>query len=42
LTGSGLPVGIEIDGPAGTDRDLLAVALALEKILGRLPAPAGF
>ena len=42
LTGSGLPVGIEIDGPAGSDRDLLAVALALEKILGRLPAPAGF
>jgi len=42
LTGSGLPVGIEIDGRAGSDRDLLAVALALEKILGRLPAPAGF
>jgi mandelamide amidase len=42
LTGSGLPVGIEIDGPAGGDRDLLAVALALEKILGRLSAPAGF
>jgi mandelamide amidase len=42
LTGSGLPVGIEIDGPAGSDRDLLAVALALEKILGHLPPPAGF
>jgi mandelamide amidase len=42
LTGSGLPVGIEIDGPAGSDRDLLAVALTLEKILGHLPPPAGF
>src|SRR6266496_714264 len=42
LTGSGLPVGIEIDGRQGSDRDLLAVALALEKVLGRLPAPAGF
>jgi indoleacetamide hydrolase len=42
LTGSGLPVGLEIDGPVGSDRDLLAVALALEKIFGQLPAPAGF
>jgi mandelamide amidase len=42
LTGGGLPVGLEIDGPAGSDRHLLAVALALEKILGHLPAPAGF
>ena len=42
LTGSGLPVGIEIDGPAGSDRDLLAVALTLEKILGHLPPPTGF
>jgi indoleacetamide hydrolase len=42
LTDGGLPVGLEIDGPAGSDRHLLAVALALEKILGHLPAPAGF
>jgi len=42
LTRGGLPVGIEIDGPAGSDRHLLGVALALEKILGALPAPAGF
>ncbi len=42
LTSGGLPVGLEIDGPAGSDRDLLAVALALEKIFGQLPAPAGF
>jgi mandelamide amidase len=37
---SGLPVGLELDGPAGSDRRLLAVGLALEGVLGRLPAPA--
>jgi len=42
LTKSGLPVGIEIDGPSGSDRRLLGIALTLEKILGRLPAPPGF
>jgi mandelamide amidase len=30
LTATGLPVGIEIDGPEGSDRQLLAVAAALE------------
>ena len=29
LTSGGLPVGLEIDGPPGSDRDLLAVALAV-------------
>lgn len=42
LTSGRLPVGIEIDGAAGSDRHLLGVALTLEKILGALPAPAGF
>ena len=42
LTSGGLPVGLEIDGPAGSDRHLLAVALAIEKILDHVPAPAGF
>ena len=37
---SKLPVGLELDGPAGSDRRLLAVAVALEKIFGRLPAPS--
>jgi mandelamide amidase len=36
---SGLPVGIELDGPAGSDRRLIAIGLALEKLLGRLPPP---
>ncbi len=34
-----LPVGLELDGPAGSDRRLLAVGMAMEKLFGRLPAP---
>jgi mandelamide amidase len=37
---SRLPVGMELDGPAGSDRRLLAIGLALEKLLGRIPPPA--
>jgi len=37
---SKLPVGLELDGPARTDRRLLAIGLALEPLFGRLPAPA--
>lgn len=36
---SKLPVGLEIDGPAGSDRRLLSIGLAIEAVLGRLPAP---
>jgi Asp-tRNA(Asn)/Glu-tRNA(Gln) amidotransferase A subunit family amidase len=39
LTRSGLPVGIELDGPAWTDRRLLGLGLALEKLLPALPIP---
>ncbi len=39
LTASGLPVGIELDGPAGTDQQLLAIGAALEPLLPRLPSP---
>jgi mandelamide amidase len=39
LTKAGLPVGLELDGPVGSDRKLLAIGLALEKLLGPLPAP---
>jgi mandelamide amidase len=39
LTSSGLPVALEFDGPAGSDRALLAVGLALEAVLGKLPPP---
>jgi Asp-tRNA(Asn)/Glu-tRNA(Gln) amidotransferase A subunit family amidase len=36
---SKLPVGLELDGPAGSDRRLIAIGLAIEAALGRLPAP---
>src|SRR5687768_8996867 len=38
-TAAGLPVGLELDGPAGSDRRLLSLALALERLFGRLPPP---
>lgn len=37
---SKLPVGLEIDGPAGSDRRLVAIGVAIERVLGRIaPAP---
>lgn len=36
---SRLPVGLELDGPAGSDRRLVGIGLAMEKVFGRLPAP---
>ena len=36
---SKLPVGLELDGPAGSDRRLLAIGMAMEKVFGRLPPP---
>lgn len=39
MTAGGLPIGIEIDGPLGSDERLLSVGLALEKVLGHLPPP---
>ncbi|MBR0712632.1 indoleacetamide hydrolase [Bradyrhizobium liaoningense] len=36
---SKLPVGLELDGPAGSDRRLLAIGTAMDKVFGRLPAP---
>ena len=40
MTASGLPVGLEFDGPQGQDRPLLGIGLAVEQLFGRLPAPA--
>lgn len=34
---SGLPVGIELDGPAGSDRRMLAIGQILESVIGRVP-----
>ncbi len=34
-----LPIAIELDGPEGADRSVLGVGLAIEALLGPLPAP---
>ena len=39
LTAAGLPVGLELDGPVGSDVRLLGIALAFESVLGRLRPP---
>lgn len=33
-----LPVGLELDGPSGSDRRLVALGMAVERVLGRVPA----
>jgi indoleacetamide hydrolase len=40
LSRHGLPVGIEFDAPAGSDRALLALGLNLERALGGIAAPS--
>jgi len=35
-----LPVGLELDGNAGSDRRLIAIGMAMEKLFGRLPPPS--
>jgi len=40
MTKTGLPVGIALDGRESSDREVLAIGLALETVLPRLPAPA--
>jgi Asp-tRNA(Asn)/Glu-tRNA(Gln) amidotransferase A subunit family amidase len=37
--GTGLPVGLSLDGPRGSDERLLALGLAIEKVVGRTPPP---
>ena len=39
LTAGGLPVSLELDGPAGSDRRMLAIGMAVEALLGQLPPP---
>lgn len=39
LTKTGLPVGLELDGPAFSDRHLLAIGLAFETVLPETPGP---
>ena len=39
LSADGLPIGIEFDGLPGSDRQLLGLGLAIEAMLGAIPAP---
>jgi len=39
LDGNGLPICLELDGPAGSDREMLAIGLALERLLEPIPPP---
>ena len=39
LSADGLPIGMELDGPAGSDRVLLALGAAIEAVLPPAPAP---
>jgi Asp-tRNA(Asn)/Glu-tRNA(Gln) amidotransferase A subunit family amidase len=41
LTPGGLPVGLEIDGPVGSDAKLLGLGLSIEVLLGSAPPPKG-
>jgi mandelamide amidase len=40
LTPDGLPVGLAIDGPVGSDPTLLRIGLSMEMLLGSLPFPS--
>lgn len=40
LTKDGLPLAMELDAAAGNDNQLLSIALAVEPLFGKLPAPA--
>src|SRR4051794_19966172 len=39
LTASGLPTGLEIDGPVGSDTKLLGLGRAIEEVVGLAPPP---
>jgi indoleacetamide hydrolase len=39
MSSGGLPIALEFDGPAGSDRSLLALGLSAERALGTIPPP---
>ena len=39
VTAGGLPIALEFDGPAGSDRSLLGLGVSLERALGTIPPP---
>jgi mandelamide amidase len=40
MTAGGLPVGMQIDGPLGTDANLLAIGMGIEAVWGSVKAPS--
>ena len=40
MTAGGLPVGMQIDGPLGSDANLLSIGMGIEGVWGSLKAPA--
>ena len=40
MTAGGLPVGMQIDGPLGSDANLLAIGMGIEAVWGSVKAPA--
>jgi mandelamide amidase len=39
LSAGGLPVGLNLEGPIDSDSTILAIGMAIESVLGPLPAP---
>ncbi|MGB7097778.1 MAG: indoleacetamide hydrolase [Xanthobacteraceae bacterium] len=39
ITAAGLPIGMELSGPAGSDQQILSIAAAIEPLMPKLPAP---
>ncbi len=39
ITAAGLPIGMELSGPAESDQHILSIAAAIEPLLPKLPAP---
>jgi mandelamide amidase len=39
MSPSGLPVGLNLEGPIDSDSTILAIGIAIESLLGPLPAP---
>lgn len=39
LSNIGLPIGVEIDGPIGSDTQIISIGMAIEKVLGSTTAP---
>jgi mandelamide amidase len=40
LTAAGMPVGMQIDGPLGSDANLLSIGMGIEEVWGPVKAPA--